>query len=258
MDIVRFLSASAFLKTPVPHLQAMHSPVDGASPVSVHHMMDPATLIALGTGLGAIGDGWDKFSSAIFGSSSEKVTRQICLGFEKYEHSVSALKADSIPQEHFLQAVDALLQLSQVQPQAVEDLRKAMVIVEYSTNLTWSGETAQYTSKDGSHGFFFLYKHQDPKTNNIDIVFGALKADFKLAEDVLVIERKEVGPLGMGRDESVEFKGVPHDVTPDDAALLNKYFEVVAYRQLAPMLGMATPEYPTMPPCSKYFSSFFW
>lgn len=110
MDIVRFLSASAFVKSPVPRLQAMHNLADGSSLFPpVHSMRDPATLLALGNALGAIGDGWNKAFKILFGSSSEKVIQKICLGFEKYAHSVRVIKAEGIPQEQFLYQVTSCL-----------------------------------------------------------------------------------------------------------------------------------------------------
>ncbi|KAK3808239.1 MAG: hypothetical protein J3R72DRAFT_481081 [Linnemannia gamsii] len=251
MNIARFLSASVFLKSPVPRSRVMQNLVDDSSPSTpVPQMMDPATLLALGDALGAIADGWDKASNILFGSSSEKVTRQICLGFEKYAHSVRVIKAVGIPQEQFSEHVEILLRLGQVQVKEVEELQELIGLIVASEDFTWKGLTVQYTSSNGSfHSWACFYKHTDPETNKSTILFGTLQADFNIAQDILVVERKEVGPLGTGREQTVEFRGVPHTITPNDTALLNKYFEVVAYRELAPLLGKKKPEYPTIPPC---------
>ncbi|CAO3565428.1 unnamed protein product [Mortierella alpina] len=249
MDIVRFLSATSFLKAPVPHLEVMYSLADGSVSLE-HQMIDPATLLTLGKALGTIADGWDKVSKVLFGSSSQKITRKICLGFERYAQTVRVIKAEGIPEEKFLDQMEVLLRVGQVQVKEVGDLRELISLIDVTDDLTWRGLTTQYTSSsDSSHSWACFYKHRDLVTNKSTVVFGTLKADFIIAQDVLIVETKKVGPLGTGRDESVEFRGMPHDITPNDAALLNKYFEVVAYRELAPLLGSERPEYPTIPPC---------
>ncbi|KAF9537436.1 hypothetical protein BGW38_010058, partial [Lunasporangiospora selenospora] len=71
---------------------------------------------------------------------------------------------------------------------------------------------------------------------------------FKIAPDILVITRKSVKWFGLDRSEEVIFRNVPHILTLNDTALLNTYFEVVAYRKLALVIGATIPSYPDLGP----------
>ncbi|KAF9163997.1 hypothetical protein DFQ26_001910 [Actinomortierella ambigua] len=247
MDIIRYADAAAFLRIPVARPLALESSSDfHLTSLDLNSTELGASMLALGTGLGAIGEGWSKFANAIGPHSSETVKRHICLGFQKYEHVVRALAAQGVPKDRFVEVVDALIEIAKPQVPDVEDLRKAMIVLEYSDDVTWTGNAVSYTSSDGYTRFFYFYKHLDAATDKINIVFGNLKADFTLAPDVLSIEKKKVGWFGFKHEESVELRNLPHDVTPGDAALLNKYFEVVAYRMLRLALNMTLPEYPSM------------
>ncbi|KAF9288480.1 hypothetical protein BGZ74_000911 [Mortierella antarctica] len=249
MDIVRYADATAFLRIPITHPLAMESASDFHLKSLDFEAMELGTsMLALGTGMGAIADGWSKLANVIGPHSSETIKRYICLGFSKYEHSVRALAAHGIPQYRFVEVVDALINIAKAQVPDVEDLRAAMLVLEVSDDVTWTGNSVMYTSDDGYHSWFYFYKFHDTATDKFDIVFGTLRADFRLSPDILAIEKKKVGWLGIGHEESVELRNIPHDVTPDDAALLNKYFEVVAYRALRLAMNMTVPEYPSINP----------
>ncbi|KAF9563416.1 hypothetical protein EC968_004848 [Mortierella alpina] len=247
MDITRYANAAAFLRIPITRPIALGSISDlHLTSLDFNATDFGASMLALGTGMGAIGEGWSKLANAIGPHSSETVKKHICLGFKKYEHVVRALAAQGVPRERFVEVVDALIEVAKVQVPDVEELRKAMIVLEYSDDVTWTGNAVSYTADDGYNRFFYFYKYFNATTDKVDIAFGSLRADFTLAPDILSIEKKKVGWFGIGSEESVELRNLPHDVTPDDAALLNKYFEVVAYRMLRLAMNMTLPEYPKM------------
>ncbi|KAG0236905.1 hypothetical protein BGW42_002403 [Actinomortierella wolfii] len=249
MDIMRYASAMAFLRITVSD-KSFDVSDESAALTSV--FPSGKELEAIGAGLSSIAEGWKSIASVIGPSVSETVRRQVCLGFEKYEHTVKALHASGIEQERFVQVVDSLISLAEPQVPDVADLRKAMVVLEYSDNVTWTGETVSYTASNGFHGFFHFYKYVDAATNKISVVFGMLKSDFTIAPDLLIVERKKAGLFGLHRSNTVEYRNVPHILTPNDTAILNTYFEVVAYRKLALVLNQPIPPYPDLSPvCSQ-------
>ncbi|KAG0247748.1 hypothetical protein DFQ27_001626, partial [Actinomortierella ambigua] len=199
MDITRYADAAAFLRIPVARPLALESSSDfHLTSLDLNSTELGASMLALGTGLGAIGDGWSKFANAIGPHSSET-------------HVVRALAAQGVPKDRFVEVVDALIEIAKPQVPDVEDLRKAMIVLEYSDDVTWTGNAVSYTSSDGYTRFFYFYKHLDAATDKINIVFGNLKADFTLAPDVLSIEKKKVGWFGFKHEESVELRNLPHD-----------------------------------------------
>ncbi|KAF9909613.1 hypothetical protein EC991_008271 [Linnemannia zychae] len=260
MDISRYAGAHAFLRIPVSRPNELHNLLDDTLiPNELHNLLDDTlipfelnvtgigeSMLAIGTGMSAIGEGWSKISNAIGPHSSEVVKRQVCLGFKRYEHTIKAIAAHGIPQYRFEEVVDALIKIAKVKNQDVEELRDAMIILEYTDDATWRGQTVSYTSDEGFHRFFHFYKYTNQTTNTVDIAFGTLAADFTIAPDTLIIEKKEVGWFGLRHEETTEFRDVPHTISYDDTLLLNAYFEVVVYRQMAAVLRQPVPEYPSM------------
>ncbi|KAG0202759.1 hypothetical protein BGX28_004802 [Mortierella sp. GBA30] len=250
MDVLRYSSAMAYLRIPILPRVTPSSNFQDLLPFRFDvDIQDAGTsMMAIGKGMSAIAEGWSALAGALGNSVSETVRREICLGFQKYEHTVKVLYAQAVDPDHFVEVVESLIKISQVQVPAVEDLRTVMVVLQYSSNVTWSGETTSYTSDDGFHWFFYFYKYANELTNKIDIVFGMLSTTFTIGPDVLIVNRKKIGLLGFSRSEEVLFRNVPHVVTANDTALLNLYFEIVAYRKLALATHLPFPEYPSLEP----------
>ncbi|KAG0285027.1 hypothetical protein BGZ98_005688 [Dissophora globulifera] len=246
MDIARYAAALAFLRITVPHPNEPHnSLISSLVPFEINIAAVGESMIAIGEGMSAIGEGWSKLSNAIGPHYSENVRQVVCLGFKRYEHTIKAIAAHGIPQYRFEDAVNALIKIARVKNKDVEELREVMLILEFSDDVTWKGQTVSYTSDDGFHRFFHFYKYLNQTTNAVDIAFGSLAADFSIASDTMIIEKKEVGWLGLNHEETTEYRDVPHTLTYNDTVLLNTYFEVVAYRQIAAVLNMPVPEYPS-------------
>ncbi|KAG0329994.1 hypothetical protein BG004_002210, partial [Podila humilis] len=247
MDIIRYTAALAFVRESPPHPNEPHKLlVNNLTPFEINITAVGESMLAIGNGMSAIGEGWSKISNAIGPHSSESVRTVICLGFSRYEHTVKALKAHGIPQDRFEEVVDSLIKIARVKNQDVEELRELMLILELSDEMTWRGQTVSYTSDDGFHRFFHFYKYLNQTTNAVDIVFGSLTSDFSLAPDTMIIDKKKVGWFGFNDKQTMEYRGVPHTLTFNDTVLLNTYFEVVAYRQMAGVLNLPVPEYPSL------------
>ncbi|KAF9080200.1 hypothetical protein BGX23_002511 [Mortierella sp. AD031] len=251
MDMLRVASAAAYLRilvsrpeprvfTPASFSALFDNPVPGKDAGN--------PMVEIGKGIGAIGDGWSKFANAVHHSVSETVTRQICLGFERYEHTVRALSARGIDQDRISELVDALIELAHVQVPDIDELKKMMVILEFSPNITWTGEHVMHTSNDGFHRVFYFYKHVNEVSQKVDIVFGTLASTFTIAPDVLTVHRRKSSWAGLSRSDMVFYRNVPHEMSASDIMLLNLYFEVVAYRKLAVALGQPIPHFPSLQP----------
>ncbi|KAF9968996.1 hypothetical protein BGZ73_008916 [Actinomortierella ambigua] len=247
LDIVRYACAHAFLKVPIPRINPSQVELDEIlRPFTVHNMGLLDSIGAISAGLGSIADAWSKLSNAFGSRVTETVRRRICLGFSRYEHTVTGSVARSIPLKLFGEVVDALIKVAKVKNKDVDELREIMIILELTDDMTWKGQTSSYTSSDGFHRFFHFYKYVNQTTNTVDIVFGNLAADFTIAPDTLIIDKNKVSWGGLSREQTTVFRDVPHVITMDDAALLNTYFEVVAYRHIAAVLREPVPPYPSL------------
>ncbi|KAG0041412.1 hypothetical protein BGZ83_001835, partial [Gryganskiella cystojenkinii] len=254
LDMVRYASAASFLKIPMPNpgSSAFSTSLSTLSSFERLHQLsedgdkaDSVTtaLASLNSGAATVKAVWDAAKSVFGRTVSESVQRKICLGFAKYEHEVTAMSL-TFKQQDMPEAVDAIMTAAKMPK--TDELRAALLLFKFSDNFTWTGEMAEYTSTDGRHHFFFMYKYLNEETDKVMVAFGVLQSDFVLAPDVLVVTRKESRFGGMSKSEEVIFRNVPHVLTPEDIALLTIYFEVVAYRKLALVTHSPVPEFPDM------------
>ncbi|KAF9163098.1 hypothetical protein DFQ26_002939 [Actinomortierella ambigua] len=237
MDITRIAAALAFVKLHFPSpVEPDNSLVNDLIPFDFNTTAIAESMFAVGKGMSAVGEGWEKLSNAIGPKYSETVRQVVCLGFKRFEQTVKAFAAHGIPQDRFEEVVNAVIKVARVRNEDVEELREIMIILELSDDMTWRGQTVSYTSADGYHRFFHFYKYLNQTTNAVDVAFGTLSANFILAPDTMIIDKKEVGWFGLEREETTEYRDVPHTLTFNDTLLLNTYFEVVGYLQY----GLAT------------------
>ncbi|KAF9165010.1 hypothetical protein DFQ26_000732 [Actinomortierella ambigua] len=221
MDIVRYAGASAFLRMTISSLHpGKNSPEKISGDHEVHSLGLTDALAAIGKALAAIGDGWTKLSHAIGPHLSESVRSRICLGFERYQHDVGSFIGNQVPREYFKRDVDVLLSLAMVKGEDLERLRAVITMFDTPGEGYFSGSTVGYTGRDGHHRFNYFYKNFNETTNKIDYVFGYLASDFVLAADTLIVNKKQIGWLGLNHTETVEYRDVPHKITEYDAEIL--------------------------------------
>ncbi|KAG0255493.1 hypothetical protein DFQ27_006222 [Actinomortierella ambigua] len=247
MDIVRYAGAAAFLRMTISSLhRGKNSPDRISGNHEVHSLGFTDALAAIGKALAAIGDGWTKLSHAIGPHLSESVRSRICLGFERYQHDVGSFVGNQVSREYFERDIDVLLSLAMVKDKDLDKLRAVMSMFDTPGEGTYSGSTVGYTARDGFHRFNYFYKNFNETTNKIDYVFGYLASDFVLAADTLIVNKKQIGWLGLNHTETVEHRDVPHKITEYDTEILERYFEVIAYRHMAPRLNQPQPRFPSM------------
>ncbi|KAF9559923.1 hypothetical protein BGW38_009071, partial [Lunasporangiospora selenospora] len=128
MDILRYSSAAAYLNIPIPKTWLLDEPTTPKNPTTPEPGIGDS-MKAIGEGMKAIGEGWSAISNALANKVTETVKREVCLGFERYEHVVTALAAKGVHQEHFVEIVDALIKSAQPRVPDIQDMKDAMVVL---------------------------------------------------------------------------------------------------------------------------------
>ncbi|KAF9342767.1 hypothetical protein BGX26_006879, partial [Mortierella sp. AD094] len=242
MDILRYGSAIAYLR--VPFFQDAHSSLSHISKSELAAQMSDAAMDSLGISMVGFAKGWEAIAKAFKTTITETSRLKVCLGFEKYAHTVKSIIAQGVDKLDFRQVVDYLVEMAEVPND--NELKAFMLLIKVSNNLTWSGESVSYTSMDGFHRFFYFLKYSDVASNTVDFVFGMIKSDFVLAPDVLIVHQKKSFLGGIYETDKTIYRNVPHVITVNGTALLGMYFEAVTYRKLALAARLPVPDFPNL------------
>lgn len=84
----------------------------------------------------------------------------------------------------------------------------------------------------------------DQANKKCDFLLGDIQATFKLAPDVFIIRKAKSYLGGMWSSSSDVLKEVPRGLTEEDLQMVFDFFEVVAFKRFADIMGLNPP----MPP----------
>ncbi|KAF9992786.1 hypothetical protein BGZ65_011799 [Modicella reniformis] len=252
LDILRFATTAAYLR--INHLQGEYEkeekmnvvdfPVSGVLDLPDHLFpLDP--LSALGLSMILVAQGFTAIANLFKNTITEAVKSKVCLGFERYSHIVKTAAFTGIDKDNFPEVIEQVVTTAQLPNN--DDLKSIMLGVKYSeTEFTWTGESMIYTAPDGNNHFLYLTKHADPKTNKVDLIYGMVNAQYSLAADLFIVNKKTSILGSIFQKQETEFKTIPHTLSFNDTALLEMYFETIVFRKIALMTGLSVPDFPDL------------
>ncbi|KAF9341990.1 hypothetical protein BGZ91_003687 [Linnemannia elongata] len=243
MDFLRLASASSYLKVPVydrrpsfmQQYQVPHGTFSPTSSLSFDALMDS---------IGKFADTWEKLAKAIGSSSVTTIQRRVCLGFDALDYKASTGVMQGVTSKNMGLLVEDVVDFEDLPRR--EDIRRLMSGVKYSTNFTWMAESMTYTNPDGEQSYFFFGKYGDALTDMADVVYSSIKSKFVVAKDMLIVHRQESSFLGLDKSDEMSIEYVPHTLTLNDTLILEMFWEMIAFHQLAISLGGEPPKYPDL------------
>ncbi|KAF9113664.1 hypothetical protein BGX27_001081 [Mortierella sp. AM989] len=243
MDILRFASAAAYLKVNIPQVYSTTTLQVEPSDTDLDlQMVDPATA-SLGASMMAFAEGWSAVAKALKTTIKEDIKMKVCLGFDEYKHTTKAMRLVGVTKVDLLEVVEQIINAAQLPDDS--DLKSIMLGVKYSEEeFTWTGESMLYTAPDGRNHFLYLTKHANPETNMTDMVYGMVNSNYKLASDMLIVNRQTSILGGIFGSEKTSIRKIPHVLSLNDTVILEMYFEMVVFRQMAIVSNLTPPPYP--------------
>ncbi|KAF9158361.1 hypothetical protein BGX20_003426 [Mortierella sp. AD010] len=240
LDILRLASAVAYLKVNIPPIHE----IIAASTNSELQMVDPATA-SLGASMLAFAEGWSAVAKALKTTIKEDIKLKLCLGFDEYRHTTKAMRLVGVNKVDLLEVVEHIVKTAQLPDES--DLKSIMLGVKYSEKeFTWTGESMLYTAPDGKNHFLYLTKHANPQTNMTNMIYGMVNSNYKLTPDMLIVNRKMSVLGGLFESEKTTIQRVPHVLSLNDTIVLEMFFEMVVFRQMAIVSNLTPPAYPDL------------
>lgn len=267
LDFLRFASASSYLKIPI-YKRPLSSPSLSPSPcphrhsILHHHQrqqlqlqdastgavaplaMDPS-FVALMESIKLFAETWEKLAKAMGSTISTTIKRRVCLGFDALDYRATSSVMQGVAHKNLAELVEEVVDLEELPRR--EDIKRLMTGVKYSTNFTWLAESMTFTNPAGESSYFFFAKYGgDGSSDMANVVYSAIKSKFVLAPDMLIVRRQKSSWFGFRKSDETSIEYVPHTLTLNDTLVLEMFWEMVAFHQLAISLGGDPPMYPDL------------
>ncbi|KAG0070736.1 hypothetical protein BGZ92_004394 [Podila epicladia] len=267
LDFLRFASASSYLKIPVykkplsppslspspcPHrhpvlhhyqqqqLQLQDTSTDAIAPLA----MDPS-FVTLMESIKLFAETWEKLAKAMGSMISTTIKRRVCLGFDALNYRATSSVMQGVTQKNLAELVGDVVDLEKLPRR--EDIKRLMTGIKYSTNFTWLTESMTFTNPASKSSYFFFAKYRgDGSTDMANVVYSAIKSKFVLAPDMLIVRCQKSLWFGFRKSDETLIEYVPHTLMLNDTLVLEMFWEMVAFHQLAISLGGDPPMYPDL------------
>ncbi|KAF9960928.1 hypothetical protein BGZ72_005428 [Mortierella alpina] len=251
LDMFRFVSAASYLKIQPPPQKKASVSVSrqqyGIQSVK-HTTLAPLTLdpsfVALMESIKLFAETWEKVAKAIGSSTVTTLQRRVCLGFDKLDYNATTSILQGVEINNLANIVDEIIDTEGLPKR--DDIKRLLSGVKYSTNFTWFAESMTFSNPDGQQSFMFFAKYADRVTGMANVVYSVIKSSFALAKDMLIVRRKSTGCFGLCNDDTTSIEYIPHTLTMNDTLILEIFWEMIAFHQMAASLGVEPPKYPDL------------
>ncbi|KAF8937779.1 hypothetical protein BGZ47_008857 [Haplosporangium gracile] len=265
LDFLRFASASSYLKIPVynkplspsspstrprrhsiflQHQQQQLQLQDASAGAAAPLVMDPS-FVALMESIKLFAETWEKLAKAIGSTISTTIKRRVCLGFDALDYKATSSVMQGVAHKNLVYLVEDVVDMEDLPRR--EDIKCLMSGIKYSANFTWMAESMTFTNPAGEQSYFFFAKYGgDGSSEMANVVYSAIKSKFVLAPDMLIVRRQKSSWDGFRKSDETSIEYVPHTLTLNDTLVLEMFWEMIAFHQLAISLGAEPPKYPDL------------
>lgn len=183
---------------------------------------------------------WSRIVDAFKTTRSSTIKETILgKGFTYFSQSAQIQVTKGIKDEYLDQYLSHIQKRLKVPEERQEDLSLVLEETRFAEKNAWNAFNTLYSIDDGGNTKFcsILVAKNDEK-NTYDFMFTDIKADFKLAPDVLVVNKKLSVLGGIWEDEKDERISVPKSITAEDVQMVMNFFYMVAFQGFAQQLGI--------------------
>ncbi|KAG0197522.1 hypothetical protein BGX28_009004, partial [Mortierella sp. GBA30] len=240
LDLLRFAAASAYLRIPV-HQRNRISPGESTDVSAL--VFDLPFEMLLRT-IQLFAETWQTIAKAFGSRVTETIQQKVCLGFDALNYTAQTFISHGISRQHYPRLIEGIIEAAELPDR--EDIRSIMLGITYSTNFTWLGESMIYSSPNGEQSFLYMTKHGDANSDLATVVYTRVKSNFVLAPDMLVVRRQSSSWGGLIQKDETSIEYVPHTLTVNDTMILQMFWEMIAFHQVAIASALPSLRYPDL------------
>jgi hypothetical protein len=122
-----------------------------------------------------------------------------------------------------------------------QDLNNILMDTMYIDSTTWVAYQLQFAiNSGGTCKSVTILAHHDSTAGKTDYFVADVQASFTLAPDLFVISESHSSFGGLFSSSSEKIVYRPRGITLDDTQALYDFFEIVAFKRFAEMIGVPT------------------
>ncbi|KAF9565496.1 hypothetical protein EC968_004082 [Mortierella alpina] len=197
---------------------------------------------------------WEKVAQAFASNMTQSVKRKVCLGFDSVAYHAESFVMQDVAEKSMPNVLNRIIRANDLPP--ASNKGNILLGVEFSNKFTWVGENMMYQDQQGNQSFLFLAKHgnvvrsgkgKNKKTTKmVDIVYSRVKSNYLLAKDMLVVREQKSILGGIWKSDKTYINHVPHTLTPADTEILQMFWQMIAYKQMAMATRVKIPKMPNL------------
>lgn len=229
------------MKTDGGFLQILLAESDATPSVPTPSPSEPSKPSTWDNIIGAFGKLTNKWSQIVDAfkttRTSEIKERILGKGFDYFSQSAQIQISKNVKEQYIDQYLGHLETRIKVPSDRQEDLKMSLEEIKWADSTVWSAfDTLFSIDTQGNVKFASILAARND-AGNYDFVYTDIKADFKLAPDVLVVKKSLSVLGGIWSDSKDEYQKVPRSLNPEDVQTVVQFFQIVAFKGFAEQFG---------------------
>jgi hypothetical protein len=219
---------------------AKPSDVDPVKPSGDTPAEKPSTFDNLVGSFMKLTNKWSQIVDAFKTTRSSEIKERILgKGFEYFSQSAQIQISKGIKGEYFPTFIKHLETRVKVPEERQDDLKMVLEESMFTDSNVWTAFNTLFSVDNGGNTkFCSILVARNDETDKYDFVFTDMKADFKLAPDILVVSKKLSVLGGIWQDSKDEQVRVPKNITAEDIQTVMQFFQIVAFKGFAEQFGI--------------------
>ena len=200
----------------------------------------PSTFENLFNSFMKVTNSWTKIIDTFKTTRSSTVKETLLgKGFEAFSSSAQVQVTKGVREEFLDKYLNNLATRVKVPEERKTDLILVLEESKWADSSVWSAYNNVFSVDNGGNTkFVSILCARNETKGTYDFVFSDVKAEFKLAPDVMIINKKLSVLGGIWADEKDIQQRVPKNITQEDIQTVISFFNVIAFKTLADQFGI--------------------
>ena len=186
-----------------------------------------------------------------FSSKSEIVANITSMGFDAFSETALIQSYTGLPSYKVDDFKKYIIKSVEVPPEKVDAFNEMWDWAAFTDGGTWQYDNTAYTTdSQGNAKYVTVLYSKDFATDKYDFFIADIKGGFNVAEDMYVWHKQKSMFGGLFQSDDIEFKYLPHKISPEDATILMQFFDIVALSKydmyLRMFINRTFPQAPTL------------
>ena len=159
-------------------------------------------------------------------------------GFTYFSQSIQIQKVLGLKYAYFSKFTESLIIRLEIPISMKEKFASSMKDIFYQENSEWKSFNMMFSINNDSCKYISIMGYYHKDTEKADLLIGEVKAKFKFAQNLLIVEESVSYNGGAYSETKIKIKEAPVNVTDDEIKATNCFFKIVCLKGYASFFGI--------------------